>query len=93
MEDKNSFIQYHGVMYLSRACACVHGELAKIIRVTHERIFVNENVWISIKISLKFVPKDSINNIPAVVQIMACLLVPMMVYLIDTYMRHLASMS
>ena len=36
-----------------------------------KRIFVNENVWISIKISLKFVPKGSINNIPTLVQIMA----------------------
>ena len=36
-----------------------------------ERIFVNENVRISIKISLKFVPKGPINNIPALVQIMA----------------------
>ena len=35
------------------------------------RIFVNENIWIPIKISLKFVPKGSINNIPALVQIMA----------------------
>ena len=34
-------------------------------------IFLNENVRISIKISLKFVPKDPINNIPALVQIMA----------------------
>ena len=34
-------------------------------------IFFNENVWILIKISLKFVPKGSINNIPAMVQIMA----------------------
>ena len=34
-------------------------------------IFLNENVWILIKISLKFVPKGSINNIPALVQIMA----------------------
>ena len=34
-------------------------------------IFLNENVWISIKISLKFVPKGLINNIPALVQIMA----------------------
>ena len=34
-------------------------------------IFVNENVWISIKISLKFVPKGPINNIPALVPIMA----------------------
>ena len=29
--------------------------------------FLNENVWIPIKISLKFVPKGSINNIPALV--------------------------
>ena len=34
-------------------------------------IFFNENVWISIKISLKFVLKGPINNIPALVQIMA----------------------
>ena len=34
-------------------------------------IFVNENVWISIKISLNFVPTGPINNIPALVQIMA----------------------
>ena len=33
--------------------------------------FLNENVWISITISLKFVPKGLINNIPALVQIMA----------------------
>ena len=31
-------------------------------------IFLNENVWISIKISLKFVPKDPINNIPALIR-------------------------
>ena len=34
-------------------------------------IFFNENVWISIKISLRFVPKALINNIPALFQIMA----------------------
>ena len=34
-------------------------------------IFLNDNVWISIKISLKFVPKGPINNIPPLVQIMA----------------------
>ena len=36
-----------------------------------KRIFVNENVWISVKISLKFVSEGPINNIPALVQIMA----------------------
>ena len=34
-------------------------------------IFLNENVWISIEVSLKFSPKGPINNIPALVQIMA----------------------
>ena len=38
---------------------------------TFNRIFLNENVRISIKISLKFVPMGPINNIPALVQIMA----------------------
>ena len=36
-----------------------------------KRIFLNENVRISIKISLKFVPKGPINNNPSLVQIMA----------------------
>ena len=36
-----------------------------------KRIFFNENVWVSIKMSLKFVPKGLINNIPALVRIMA----------------------
>ena len=34
-------------------------------------IFINENVWISIKISLNFIAKGPINNTPALVQIMA----------------------
>ena len=52
----------------------------------YECIFFNENVWISIKISLKFVPKGPINNMPALVLIFAWhrpgakpLSVPMMV--------------
>ena len=36
-----------------------------------ECIFLNENVWIPIKIPVKFVPKGPINNIPALFQIMA----------------------
>ena len=36
---------------------------------TFKRIFMNENVRISINISLKFVPKGLINNILALVQI------------------------
>ena len=34
-------------------------------------IFLNENVWISIKMSPKFLPEGPIDNIPALVQIMA----------------------
>ena len=59
-------------------------------------IFLNENVWISINISLKFVPRGPINNIPALVQVMAWrrpghkpLSEPMMVRLPT---HHLASM-
>ena len=33
-------------------------------------IFLNENVWISIGISLKFAPMGPINNIPTLVQVM-----------------------
>ena len=62
-------------------------------------IFLNENVWIIIKISLKFVPKGPINNIPELVQIMAWrqlgdkpLSEPVVVYITDAYMRHSASM-
>ena len=63
-------------------------------------IFLNENIWISIKISLMFVPKSPIDNIPALVQIMAWLRPgdkplsePMMAYFADAYMQHSASMS
>ena len=38
---------------------------------TFNCIFFNENVWIPIKIPLKFVPKGPVSNIPALVQIMA----------------------
>ena len=36
-----------------------------------KHIFLNENIRISIQFSLKFVPKGPIDNIPALVQIMA----------------------
>ena len=38
---------------------------------TFKCIFLNENEWISLRISLKFFPKVGINNIPSLVQIMA----------------------
>ena len=59
---------------------------------TFKYMFLNENVIILIKILLKFVPKGPINNIPALVQIMAwCwpgtmpLSEPMMVRLLYIY--------
>ena len=59
------------------------------------RIFLNENVWTSIKISLKYVPKGSVDNKPALFQVMAWrrtgdkpLPEPMLTQFIDTYMRH-----
>ena len=63
-------------------------------------IFLNENVWISHKISLKFVPNVRINNIPSLVQIIAWrrigdkpLFEPMIDNVFDAYMCHSASMS
>ena len=63
-------------------------------------ILFNENAWILIKISLKFVPKGPNNNNLALFQILACRLgnkslsEPMMVSLLmHAYMCHSASMS
>ena len=67
---------------------------------TFKRIFLNQDIIISIIVSLKFGPMVRINNTPALVQVMARrrpgnkpLSGPMMVYLTDIYMRHSASMS
>ena len=58
-------------------------------------IFLNEKVRISIKISLKFVPKGPIDNESALVQVMAWrrtgdkpLPEPMLTQFTDAYMRH-----
>ena len=63
-------------------------------------IFVNENVCILIKMSLKFVPDGLINNKPALVQIMAWrrigdkpLSEPMLTQYTDAYMRHYGEIS
>ena len=59
-------------------------------------IFFNENLWILIKISLKFIPKGQINKIPALAEMMAWrrpgdkpLSEPMFVSLL-MHMRHFA---
>ena len=41
--------------------------MAAIFQTIFKCIFLNENILISIKISLKLVPKGRINNIPALV--------------------------
>ena len=58
-------------------------------------IFLNENVRILIKISVKFVPKDSIDSKSALVQVMAWrwtgdkpLPGPMPIQFTNAYMRH-----
>ena len=62
--------------------------------------FLNDNISILIKISLKFIAKGPIKYIPALVQIKAwCrtgdkpLPEPIMAYVADAYMRHSASIS
>ena len=60
-----------------------------------KHIFFNENVKISIQISLKFAPNSPIDNKSAVVQVMAWrwtgnkpLPEQMLTQFIDAYMRH-----
>ena len=62
--------------------------------------FLEWNVYISIKISLNFVPRGPVDNIPSLGQMMAWhrsgdkpLSEPMVVYFTDAYMRHSASMD
>ena len=71
------FITVHPMNYAHVAVATMVNTLRPKRNEQHfaddifKRFFFNENVWISIKISLKFVPKGPINNIPALVQVMA----------------------
>ena len=69
------------------------------ISKTFSDIILNESVWIPIKMSLKLVPTSPINDMTALVQIVAWLRLgdkplfePMMGSL-RAYMRHSASMS
>ena len=76
---------------------CKHNQCADHI---FKCIFLNENVWIFIKMLMQFVPTDSIDNIPSLVRMVAwhqpgkkSLSEPMTAYLTAAYMCHLASMS
>ena len=62
---------------------------------TFKRIFMNEKLFMSIRLSLKFVPKGPIDNKAALVQAMAWrrtgdkpLPEPMLTHFTDAYMRH-----
>ena len=62
----------HGMSYVNRFNTLRPGQNGRrFADDTFKRIFLNENVRIAIKISLKFVPKGPINNNPALVQITA----------------------
>ena len=75
-------------------------KMAAIFQTTFSNaFFLNENVWISLKLSLKFVLKVRINNSPGLVQIMTWhwsgdkpLSEPMLVCCTDAYLHHSASM-
>ena len=63
-------------------------------------IFLNENNKISIRNSLKFVPRSPIDNKPALVQVMAWRRIgdkplpePVRTHTSDAYMRHKAEMQ
>ena len=73
-QDKNVIFNYALIIFVW------NGSMVNILRSRQNGhhfsdifkcILFDENVWISHKISLKFVPDVRINNIPALVQIMA----------------------
>ena len=70
----DSLVHWHIHMYHSTLMwALIEAEIKwpPFSRWHFEMVFFNENIWVSIKISLNFVPKGQINNISALVQIMA----------------------
>ena len=63
---------YQGIIIDNHTHSLMPRQMDAIWQMTFSKcIFLNENVWIPIKISLKLVPKGPIINIPALVQIMA----------------------
>ena len=90
------YVCYFALKYHAHISVCKQALASQLTRWDRDKIagisqktslnafFLNENIWISLKISLKFVPKCPVNNIPALVQIMAYkpLYEPMMVGLL-----------
>ena len=76
----DSMIASFPIFHIPRRVQCAHAAINSLrprqngrynADDTFKCIFLNENVWIPTKIPLKFVSKGPINNIPALVQIMA----------------------
>ena len=59
--------------HLNHLTHCGQGKMVANFQTTlsNFKIYFNENVWILINISLKFVPRGPINHIPTSVQVMA----------------------
>ena len=104
--SQGTMITYVGnrAYYNGSFIACAYWNPANIMRPTQncrhfadhifKCIFLKENVWILLKISLTFVPTLRINKIPALVQMMTwCrsrekpLSVPMLAWFTDAYIR------
>ena len=60
-----------GVLTAKARLHTAHATTLNTLRPRQKGRHLNENAWILLKISLKFFPKVRINNIPALVQIMA----------------------
>ena len=79
--SNNSFKKMNFKMLSAKMLAYLSWQLVNTLRLRQNGrhfadyifkcISLNENVWIPIKNSLKFVPKGPTNNIPALFQIMA----------------------
>ena len=84
MVNKRLELITHSWSYQRYCCCCFYQynntsintlrpkQIAAILQtIFFQCISLNENIWNSIEMSLKFVPKGPINNIPALVQIMS----------------------
>ena len=86
--NKSALVEVKTHLPLDKMAAILADDIFKCV-------FLNENIWISIKISLKFVPNVRISKNPALAQIMAWRRIgdkplsdPMLDRFTDVYMWH-----
>ena len=84
MEGSNK--SHHG--WGGEMCPCAPEEECLFPDDIFKCIFLNENEWISLKISLKFILKVRINNIPALVQIMTWRRCSNYIWVINNLIAH-----